>query len=67
MLLLAYEDTAATELHPSRTALVAPYNLKCLVSRAVAKSGNGIEIVNPDDPDQDNGTKLLNYCIVISP
>ncbi|GFT99585.1 transposable element Tcb2 transposase [Trichonephila clavipes] len=24
------------------------------------------EIVNPDDPDQDNGTQLLNYCIVIS-
>ncbi|GFU71972.1 hypothetical protein TNCV_2999551 [Trichonephila clavipes] len=25
------------------------------------------EIVNPDDPDQDNGTKLLNYCSVINP
>ncbi|GFW25120.1 hypothetical protein TNCV_3156231 [Trichonephila clavipes] len=25
------------------------------------------EIVSPDDPDQDNGTKLLNYCIVIGP
>ncbi|GFV53215.1 uncharacterized protein TNCV_1065741 [Trichonephila clavipes] len=25
------------------------------------------EMVNPDDPDQDNGTKLLNYCIVIGP
>ncbi|GFS90486.1 hypothetical protein TNCV_4096951 [Trichonephila clavipes] len=25
------------------------------------------EIVNPDDPDQDNGAKLLNYCIVIGP
>ncbi|GFW80486.1 hypothetical protein TNCV_2415881 [Trichonephila clavipes] len=25
------------------------------------------KIVNPDDPDQDNGTKLLNYCIVIGP
>ncbi|GFT30493.1 uncharacterized protein TNCV_2377751 [Trichonephila clavipes] len=25
------------------------------------------EIVNPDDPDQNNGTKLLNYCIVIGP
>ncbi|GFY01254.1 hypothetical protein TNCV_5077211 [Trichonephila clavipes] len=25
------------------------------------------EIVNPDDPDEDNGTKLLNYCIVIGP
>ncbi|GFV11950.1 hypothetical protein TNCV_3181811 [Trichonephila clavipes] len=23
------------------------------------------KIVNPDGPDQDNGTKLLNYCIVI--
>ncbi|GFU22481.1 hypothetical protein TNCV_1303951 [Trichonephila clavipes] len=22
-------------------------------------------MVNPDDPNQDNGTKLLNYCIVI--
>ncbi|GFV22026.1 hypothetical protein TNCV_4527111 [Trichonephila clavipes] len=32
----------------------------------VSKSGKEIwnwEIVNPDDPDQDNGTKLLNYCI----
>ncbi|GFX59954.1 hypothetical protein TNCV_4984651 [Trichonephila clavipes] len=25
------------------------------------------EIVTPDDPDQDNGTKLLNYCIDIGP
>ncbi|GFU29753.1 hypothetical protein TNCV_4745781 [Trichonephila clavipes] len=25
------------------------------------------QIVNPDDPDQDNGTKLLNYCIAIGP
>ncbi|GFX39955.1 hypothetical protein TNCV_2647181 [Trichonephila clavipes] len=25
------------------------------------------KIVSPDDPDQDNGTKLLNYCIVIGP
>ncbi|GFX93203.1 hypothetical protein TNCV_4760821 [Trichonephila clavipes] len=27
-------------------------------------SENG-EIVSPDDPDQDNGTKLLNYCTAI--
>ncbi|GFX51864.1 hypothetical protein TNCV_3062821 [Trichonephila clavipes] len=26
-----------------------------------------MEIVNPDDPNQNNGTKLLNYCIVIGP
>ncbi|GFU72954.1 transposable element Tcb2 transposase [Trichonephila clavipes] len=25
------------------------------------------EIINPDDPVQDSGIKLLNYCIVISP
>ncbi|GFW09325.1 hypothetical protein TNCV_4276531 [Trichonephila clavipes] len=25
------------------------------------------EIVNPDDPDQGNGTKFLNYCLVIGP
>ncbi|GFX10975.1 hypothetical protein TNCV_512351 [Trichonephila clavipes] len=25
------------------------------------------EIINPDDPDQDNGTNLVNYCIVINP
>ncbi|GFX73752.1 hypothetical protein TNCV_4290681 [Trichonephila clavipes] len=25
------------------------------------------EIVSPDDPDQDNRTELLNYCIVIGP
>ncbi|GFT89010.1 hypothetical protein TNCV_3084481 [Trichonephila clavipes] len=25
------------------------------------------EIVSPDDSDQDNGTKFLNYCIVIGP
>ncbi|GFT76082.1 hypothetical protein TNCV_1255631 [Trichonephila clavipes] len=25
------------------------------------------EIVSPDDPDQDNGTKLSNYCIAIGP
>ncbi|GFW96032.1 hypothetical protein TNCV_957461 [Trichonephila clavipes] len=25
------------------------------------------DIVSPDDPDQDNGTKLLNYCIAIGP
>ncbi|GFV40440.1 uncharacterized protein TNCV_4493971 [Trichonephila clavipes] len=25
------------------------------------------KFVNPDDPDQNNGTKLLNYCIVIGP
>ncbi|GFT56654.1 hypothetical protein TNCV_1836271 [Trichonephila clavipes] len=25
----------------------------------------GSGIVSPDDLDQDNGTKLLNYCIVI--
>ncbi|GFS66524.1 uncharacterized protein TNCV_3857341 [Trichonephila clavipes] len=25
------------------------------------------EIVNSDHPDQDNGTKLLNYCIVVGP
>ncbi|GFU20704.1 hypothetical protein TNCV_3176421 [Trichonephila clavipes] len=25
------------------------------------------EIINPDDPDQDNGIRLLNYCIVICP
>ncbi|GFX68950.1 hypothetical protein TNCV_683091 [Trichonephila clavipes] len=40
----------------------------------VIKSENGIcnkspnlEIVISDDPDQDNGTKLRNYCIVIGP
>ncbi|GFS78796.1 hypothetical protein TNCV_3149301 [Trichonephila clavipes] len=36
----------------------------------VVLSKNGIwkeEIVNPDDPDQDNGTKLLNYCNVRGP
>ncbi|GFX63975.1 hypothetical protein TNCV_41511 [Trichonephila clavipes] len=26
-----------------------------------------MEIVSPDDPDTDNGTKSLNYCIVIGP
>ncbi|GFS59920.1 hypothetical protein TNCV_3957191 [Trichonephila clavipes] len=26
-----------------------------------------MEIVSPDDPDQDNGTQLLNYCFVIGP
>ncbi|GFY02862.1 hypothetical protein TNCV_3507421 [Trichonephila clavipes] len=25
------------------------------------------EMVNPDNPDQDNGTKLLNYFIAIGP
>ncbi|GFU99187.1 hypothetical protein TNCV_1229011 [Trichonephila clavipes] len=25
------------------------------------------EIVNPDDSNQNNGTKLLSYCIVIGP
>ncbi|GFY17776.1 hypothetical protein TNCV_1075111 [Trichonephila clavipes] len=32
--------------------------------------GDGIlkgEFVNPGDFDQDNGTKLLNYCISIGP
>ncbi|GFV88617.1 hypothetical protein TNCV_1244271 [Trichonephila clavipes] len=52
-----------------------------LVLLYIAKSGNGIwnlspdagwdlkmwEIVSPYDPDQDNGTKSLNYCIVIVP
>ncbi|GFS54400.1 hypothetical protein TNCV_4808921 [Trichonephila clavipes] len=27
----------------------------------------GWEIVSPDDPDKGNGTKLLNYCIVLYP
>ncbi|GFW33515.1 hypothetical protein TNCV_2210501 [Trichonephila clavipes] len=25
------------------------------------------EMINPDDPDQENETKLLNYCIAIGP
>ncbi|GFW52300.1 hypothetical protein TNCV_2427471 [Trichonephila clavipes] len=33
----------------------------------VAKSLGMWEIVNPDDPDQDNGRKLLNCSIVIGP
>ncbi|GFW48385.1 hypothetical protein TNCV_1109481 [Trichonephila clavipes] len=44
-----------------------------VVRRQIWKLGSGIsrqiwkwEIVDPDDPDQDNGTKLLNYCIVIA-
>ncbi|GFU86669.1 hypothetical protein TNCV_2880891 [Trichonephila clavipes] len=37
-------------------------------SRVSRQKRNGIqkcEIVSPDNPDQDNETKLLNYCIVI--
>ncbi|GFV48174.1 hypothetical protein TNCV_3554531 [Trichonephila clavipes] len=30
-------------------------------------SENVWEIISPDDLDQDNKPKLLNYCIVISP
>ncbi|GFV87860.1 hypothetical protein TNCV_781421 [Trichonephila clavipes] len=44
----------------------------CIPEYAVAKYGRcrqiwEWEIVNPDDTDQDNETKLLNYCIAIGP
>ncbi|GFT60059.1 hypothetical protein TNCV_2687361 [Trichonephila clavipes] len=37
------------------------------ISRTMRDGLRKWEIVNPDDPDQVNGTKLLNCCIVIGP
>ncbi|GFW62285.1 hypothetical protein TNCV_912971 [Trichonephila clavipes] len=37
------------------------------ISRQMRDGIEKWEIVNTDYPDQDNGTKLLNYCIVFGP
>ncbi|GFW12879.1 uncharacterized protein TNCV_3328121 [Trichonephila clavipes] len=63
------DDTLASTTSPSypTTSLVVIFwspnlEIKSEISCQIWKW----EIVNSDDPDQDNGTKLLNYCIVIA-
>ncbi|GFW08658.1 hypothetical protein TNCV_2776791 [Trichonephila clavipes] len=57
-------DRIVIERHSPRSPNL---EMESEISREMQDGIRKWQIVNPDDPDQDNGTKLLNYCIVIGP